>query len=64
MGCLLFPLPPSFHYTAARLDLIVNDTRRRNVVEFRHRTLWRERVYDVFREADWSRRGTSSVSPY
>jgi len=38
MGCLLFQLPPSFHYTAGRLHTIVGqlDARRRNVVEFRH----------------------------
>jgi uncharacterized protein YecE (DUF72 family) len=53
MGCLLFQLPPSFHYTAARLDSIVGqlDPFRRNFVEFRHRSWWNERVYDAFREA-------------
>ena len=53
MGCLLFQLPPSFHYTAARLDSIVGqlDPRRRNVVEFRHRSWWHEGVYDAFRKA-------------
>jgi uncharacterized protein YecE (DUF72 family) len=53
MGCLLFQLPPSFHYTAARLDSIVGqlDLRRRNVVEFRHRSWWHEDVYDAFRKA-------------
>jgi uncharacterized protein YecE (DUF72 family) len=53
MGCLLFQLPPSFHFTAARLDSIVGqlDPRRRNVVEFRHRSWWHEDVYDAFREA-------------
>ena len=52
MGCLLFQLPPSFHYTAAR-DSIVGqlDPRRRNVVEFRHRSWWHDDVYDAFREA-------------
>ena len=52
MGCLLFQLPPSFHYTAARLDSIVGqlDPRRRNVVEFRHRSWWNEDVYDAFRK--------------
>ena len=53
MGCLLFQLPPSFHYSAARLDSIVGqlDASRRNVVEFRHRSWWNERVYDAFRKA-------------
>src|SRR6201986_3710661 len=38
MGCFLFQLPPSFHYTPARLKRITSqlDPKRRNVVEFRH----------------------------
>ncbi len=53
MGCFLFQLPPSFHYTPARLQRIVAqlDPARRNVVEFRHRTWWNERVYAAFRAA-------------
>jgi uncharacterized protein YecE (DUF72 family) len=52
MGCFLFQLPPSFHYTRARLDRIVRqlDPARRNVVEFRHRSWWNEAVYAAFRE--------------
>jgi uncharacterized protein YecE (DUF72 family) len=52
MGCFLFQLPPSYHYTPARLKSIVTqlDPARRNVVEFRHRSWWNERVYDAFRE--------------
>src|SRR3954463_196794 len=40
MGCFLFQLPPSFRYTAARLNAIVSqlDPTRRNVVEFRHKS--------------------------
>jgi uncharacterized protein YecE (DUF72 family) len=51
MGCFLFQLPPSFHYTRARLDHILSqfDPRRRNVVEFRHRSWWRENVFTAFR---------------
>jgi uncharacterized protein YecE (DUF72 family) len=53
MGCFLFQLPPSYHYSPARLRSIVGqlDPARRNVVEFRHRSWWNDRVYDVFREA-------------
>jgi uncharacterized protein YecE (DUF72 family) len=53
MGCFLFQLPPSFHYTPARLRSIVAqlDARHRNVVEFRHRTWWNEAVYKSFRDA-------------
>ncbi len=52
MGCLLFQLPPSFHYTPARLKKILGqlDHRRRNVVEFRHKSWWNKAVYSAFRE--------------
>ena len=53
MGCFLFQLPPSFHYTKARLTSILGqlDPARRNVVEFRHASWWNETVYAAFREA-------------
>src|SRR5687768_11656878 len=53
MGCFLFQLPPSFHYSAARLKRVLSqlDPARRNVVEFRHRSWWNERVYAAFRDA-------------
>lgn len=53
MGCLLYQLPPSFHYSAARLKAIVSqlDPARRNVVEFRHASWWNEHVYEAFRKA-------------
>lgn len=52
MGCFLFQLPPSFHFTRSRLDRIVSqlDPARRNVVEFRHRSWWDERVLGAFRQ--------------
>jgi uncharacterized protein YecE (DUF72 family) len=52
MGCFLFQLPPSFHYTPARLKRILDqlDNRRRNVVEFRHKSWWNETVYAAFRK--------------
>jgi uncharacterized protein YecE (DUF72 family) len=54
MGCFLYQLPPSHHYTAARLKQILAqlDPRRRNVVEFRHKSWWNEKVYKSFREAN------------
>ena len=54
MGCFLFQLPPSFHYTRARLDRILSqlDPSRRNVVEFRHRSWWDERVLAAFRASN------------
>jgi uncharacterized protein YecE (DUF72 family) len=53
MGCFLFQLPPSFHYTPARLKSIVAqlEPHRRNVVEFRHVSWWNDHVYAAFREA-------------
>ncbi len=52
MGCFLFQLPPSFHYTKARLESIVSqlDRQRRNVVEFRHVSWWNEQVFSSFRK--------------
>jgi uncharacterized protein YecE (DUF72 family) len=53
MGCFLFQLPPSYRYSKARLNSIVNqlDHSRRNVVEFRHKSWWNETVYAAFRES-------------
>ena len=53
MGCLLFQVPRSFQYTPARLKLILDqlDPARPNVVEFRHKSWWREPVYRAFRKA-------------
>lgn len=53
MGCFLFQLPPSYHFTPTRLKDIIRqlDHSRRNVVEFRHASWWNEDVYAAFREA-------------
>ena len=53
-GCFLFQLPPSFQYSAPALARIVRqlDPRRRNVVEFRHRSWWNDKVYRAFRDAN------------
>jgi uncharacterized protein YecE (DUF72 family) len=52
MGCFLFQLPPSYVFSMARLNGILGqlDSSRRNVVEFRHRSWWNEKVYAAFRE--------------
>ena len=49
-GCFLFQLPPSFRYSPAALKRIVRqlDPRYRNVVEFRHRSWWNEKVFRAF----------------
>ena len=51
MGCFLFQLPPSFHYHWLALDRILSqlDPARRNVVEFRHHSWWKEPVFAAFR---------------
>lgn len=53
MGCFLFQLPPSHHFTSARLRAILTqlDPARRNVVEFRHASWWKEEVFRAFRSA-------------
>ena len=53
MGCFLFQLPPSFHYTQARLKAITQqlDPARKNVVEFRHASWWNDKVYNAFEKA-------------
>ena len=53
MGCFLFQLPPSYHFTKARLKCILRqlDSARRNVVEFRHASWWNETVYAAFRDS-------------
>ena len=53
LGCFLFQLPPSFRYTPAALKRVLGqlDPARRNVVEFRHRSWWNDRVYAAFRDA-------------
>ena len=52
MGCFLYQLPPSYDYTPGRLKDILGqlDPRRRNVVEFRHKSWWNDEVYKSFRQ--------------
>ncbi|MGZ2488209.1 uncharacterized protein YecE (DUF72 family) [Rhizobium pisi] len=53
MGCFLFQLPPSVRYSTDMLQLILSqmDPRRKNVVEFRHKSWWNEDVYSAFKAA-------------
>lgn len=53
MGCFLFQLPPSYHYTPTRLRDILDqlDHARRNVIEFRHKSWWNDDVYAAFEKA-------------
>jgi len=54
MGCFLFQLPPSFHFSAARLKRILDqlDPRRRNVVEFRHSSWWNRQTKLAFKKTN------------
>ena len=54
LGCFLFQLPPSIHYTPATLRRLLAqlEPHRPNVVEFRHRSWWNDTVYSAFRDAN------------
>lgn len=47
LGCILFQLPPSFHYSPEKLDLITESLYPdfKTAVEFRHQSWWSEEVY-------------------
>lgn len=51
LGSVLFQLPPSFHYTTERLDVLIAqmDTAFINVIEFRNISWWRDDVIDTLR---------------
>ena len=50
LGCVLFQLPPSFHYSRERLDLIISNVNPQfqNVIEFRNESWWTQEVYKAF----------------
>ncbi|RLJ03148.1 MAG: DUF72 domain-containing protein [Candidatus Aenigmatarchaeota archaeon] len=47
MGCFLFQLPPSLHFTEKKLHEILSqlDPEKRNVLEFRHQSWFNDDVY-------------------
>ena len=51
IGCFLFQLPPSFHFSTARLESVLEqlDPAQRNVIEFRHSSWWNADVFDAFK---------------
>jgi uncharacterized protein YecE (DUF72 family) len=61
LGCILFQLPPNFHFSEAHLDRIVNSLNPsfKNVVEFRHQEWWRPEVFEKLRQNDISFCGMS-----
>ncbi|PIF34107.1 uncharacterized protein YecE (DUF72 family) [Flavobacterium sp. 9] len=52
LGCVLFQLPPSYHFSSEKLHQIIGnlDLKFKNVVEFRHESWWNQEVWDAFRE--------------
>lgn len=52
LACVLFQLPPSFHYTAERLARVVASLKPefRNAIEFRNASWWTEEVHRAFRQ--------------
>jgi len=47
LGTVLFQLPPQWHYTEERLELLIKNMRNgfTNVVEFRHESWWNKKIY-------------------
>ncbi|MEO8533902.1 MAG: DUF72 domain-containing protein [Flavobacterium sp.] len=52
MGPILFQFPPSYDFTEEKLQNIIKslDTKFQNVIEFRHKSWWNQRVWDAFIE--------------
>ena len=48
LGCILFQLPPSFHYSPENLDLTLESMNPdfKTAIEFRHQSWWSQEVYD------------------
>lgn len=54
LGCILFQLPPSFHYNEENLHRLLENIPRgsRNVVEFRHLSWWNDTVPQMLRSQE------------
>ena len=52
LACVLFQLPPSYHYNPERLELILASTNAHfsNAIEFRHTSWWTAEVLETFRQ--------------
>lgn len=52
LGCFIFQLPPSYHYTDDNLNKIIEsvDNNQVNVFELRHASWWNSNVYKTFKE--------------
>jgi uncharacterized protein YecE (DUF72 family) len=53
LSCLLFQMPPSFHFNDENLDRVLTSVPHypNNVVEFRHSSWWTEEVYKALKKA-------------
>lgn len=60
-GCILFQLPPNYHYDAIKLERILSslDLSLPHVLEFRHESWWNEEVFSRLAEDDVSFCGMS-----
>lgn len=52
LGCLIFQMPPSYHFTEDNLEKIIKAANKNfiNVFELRHASWWNTAVYDAFTE--------------
>lgn len=50
LGCILFQFPPSYDFSPEKLQNIIQklDSNFKNVIEFRHKSWWRQDVWDIF----------------
>jgi len=48
LGCVLFQLPPQVQYSEEKLEQIIGCLKPgfKNVIEFRHKSWWKKKVYD------------------
>ncbi|MGZ3901077.1 MAG: DUF72 domain-containing protein [Bacteroidia bacterium] len=53
LGCFLFQMPPSFHFTEENLERVLTNVPHlpRNVVELRHVSWWNDVVFKSFKKA-------------
>lgn len=52
LGAVLFQLPPSFSFSEEKLNLLIHslNSNFQNVIEFRHKSWWREDVFKILGE--------------
>lgn len=51
LACMLYQMPPSFHYNEENIERVLNiPSSPNNVIEFRHASWWNEEVYTILRK--------------